>query len=125
MAASSCAQALQVRADNVARDLVVQGCGQFCTNPGLVIGIKSPPFTAFMQQVGGLIADQPAQTMLNAGILSSYGKGLHKLLAHPGVTHLAGQTQQGNQARPQLFKADASLLVDRSLRQLLRGGCVI
>ena len=107
--------ALQVRAENVARDLtasVVQGCGQFCTNPGLVIGIKSPPFTAFMQQVGGLIADQPAQTMLNSGTLSSYGKGLQKLLAHPGVTHLAGQAQQGNQARPQLFKADASLLVD-------------
>lgn len=107
-------QALQVRAENVARELtasVVQGCGQFCTNPGLVIGISSAPFTAFMHQVSGLIADQPAQTMLNAGTLCSYGKGLEKLLAHPGVTHLSGQAQQGNQARPQLFKADASLLI--------------
>jgi NADP-dependent aldehyde dehydrogenase len=108
-------QALHVRAESVARDLtasVVQGCGQFCTNPGLVIGIRSPQFTAFVQQVAGLIGDQPAQTMLNAGTLSSYGKGLQKLLAHPGIEHLAGSSQQGNQAQPQLFKADVSLLIN-------------
>ena len=108
-------QALHVRAESVARDLtasVVQGCGQFCTNPGLVIGIRSPQFTTFVQQVAGLIGDQPAQTMLNAGTLSSYGKGLQKLLAHPGIEHLAGSAQQGNQAQPQLFKADVSLLVN-------------
>jgi len=108
-------QALAERAESVARDLtasVVQGCGQFCTNPGLVIGIRSPQFSAFVQQVAGLINDQPAQTMLNAGTLSSYGKGLQKLLAHPRIEHLAGSPQQGNQARPQLFKADVSLLLD-------------
>jgi NADP-dependent aldehyde dehydrogenase len=108
-------QALQARAETVARDLtasVVQGCGQFCTNPGLVIGIRSPQFAAFTEQVARLIGDQPAQTMLNAGTLSSYGKGLQKLLAHPGIEHLAGDPQAGNQAQPQLFKAQASLLVD-------------
>ncbi|MFJ7111394.1 aldehyde dehydrogenase (NADP(+)) [Pseudomonas sp. NPDC098740] len=108
-------QALQTRAESVARDLtasVVQGCGQFCTNPGLVIGIRSPQFSAFVQQVAGLIGDEPAQTMLNAGTLSSYGQGLQKLLAHPGIQHLAGQAQQGNQAQPQLFKANVSLLIN-------------
>jgi NADP-dependent aldehyde dehydrogenase len=108
-------QALDVRAQTVARDLtasVVQGCGQFCTNPGLVIGIRAPQFSAFIQQVAALMGDQPAQTMLNAGTLSSYGQGLQKLLAHPRIEHLAGSPQQGNQAQPQLFKADASLLID-------------
>ncbi|MGY4659716.1 aldehyde dehydrogenase (NADP(+)) [Pseudomonas chlororaphis] len=108
-------QALQARAQTIARDLtasVVQGCGQFCTNPGLVIGIRSPQFAAFTEQVARLIGDQPAQTMLNAGTLGSYGKGLQKLLAHPGIEHLAGASQAGNQARPQLFKADARLLVE-------------
>ncbi|WPN55619.1 aldehyde dehydrogenase (NADP(+)) [Pseudomonas sp. P9_31] len=108
-------QALETRAESVARDLtasVVQGCGQFCTNPGLVIGIRSPQFSAFVQQVAGLIGDQPAQTMLNAGTLSSYGKGLQKLVAHPNIEHLAGGPQQGSQAQPQLFKAEVSLLLD-------------
>ena len=108
-------EALQARTDTIARDLtasVVQGCGQFCTNPGLVIGIRSAWFSAFVQQVAGLMGDQPAQTMLNAGTLSSYGQGLQKLLAHSGIEHLAGNPQQGNQAQPQLFKADVSLLID-------------
>jgi NADP-dependent aldehyde dehydrogenase len=108
-------QALATRAESVASDLtasVVQGCGQFCTNPGLVIGIRSSQFSAFVQQVAGLMDDQPAQTMLNAGTLSSYGKGLQKLLAHPRIEHLAGSPQHGNQAQPQLFKADVSLLLD-------------
>jgi alpha-ketoglutaric semialdehyde dehydrogenase len=119
-------QALQARADTVARDLtasVVQGCGQFCTNPGLVIGIASPEFSAFTRQVAQLIGEQPAQTMLNAGTLSSYGKGLEKLLAHPGIQHLAGNAQSGNQAQPQLFKADASLLIngDEALQEEVFG----
>ena len=108
-------QALQARAESIARDLtasVVQGCGQFCTNPGLVIGIASPAFTAFTQQVAQLIGEQPAQTMLNAGTLGSYGKGLEKLRSHPGIQHLAGSAQSGNQAQPQLFKADVRLLID-------------
>jgi len=108
-------QALQTRAHSIARDLtasVVQGCGQFCTNPGLVIGVRSPQFSAFVQQLAGLIGDQPAQTMLNAGTLDSYGSGLQKLLDHPGIEHLAGNAQQGNQAQPQLFKADVSLLIE-------------
>jgi len=108
-------QALHVRTEAIARGLtssVVQGCGQFCTNPGLVIGIRSPQFTAFLQLLTDLMADQPAQTMLNAGTLGSYGKGLQKLLGHPGIEHLAGSAQQGRQAQPQLFKADVSLLIN-------------
>ncbi len=108
-------QALATRGESVAKDLaasVVMGCGQFCTNPGLVIGVSSPAFTAFLAQLQEQMAAQAPQTMLNAGGLRSYSQGLEHLLAHPGVTHLAGQAQSGNQALPQLFKADVSLLLE-------------
>ncbi|WP_223464103.1 aldehyde dehydrogenase (NADP(+)) [Pseudomonas sp. GL-RE-26] len=108
-------EALRARGEKIAGELVasvVQGCGQFCTNPGLVIGIRAPEWTAFSARVSNLMAAQPAQTMLNAGTLDSYEKGLRALLEHPGVTHLAGHDQLGNQARPQLFKADVSLLLN-------------
>ena len=108
-------QALQERTETIARGLsasVVQGCGQFCTNPGLVIGIRSPQFSAFLKLLADMMVDQPAQTMLNAGTLGSYGKGLQKLSDHPGIEHLAGKPQQGHQAQPQLFKADVSLLIN-------------
>ena len=108
-------QALVVRGASIARELcasVVQGCGQFCTNPGLVIGLRSAAFTTFIDQLAVQISEQPAQTMLNPGTLRSYGQGLDKLLAHDAIQHLAGQAQQGNQAWPQLFKADVSLLLE-------------
>ncbi|MBD9562508.1 aldehyde dehydrogenase (NADP(+)) [Pseudomonas sp. PDM09] len=106
-------EALLARGEKIAGELVasvVQGCGQFCTNPGLVIGMRSPHFSAFIARLSALMAEQPAQTMLNAGTLGSYEKGVQALLDHPGITRLAGQDQHGNQAWPQLFKADASLL---------------
>jgi alpha-ketoglutaric semialdehyde dehydrogenase len=108
-------EALQARGDAIANELtasVVMGCGQFCTNPGMVIGIRSPEFSRFLERLTGFMSEQPAQTMLNAGTLKSYVKGLEHLQAHPGITHLAGAAQDGNQARPQLFKADAQLLID-------------
>lgn len=108
-------EALTNRAESIAKELVasvVQGCGQFCTNPGLVIGIRSEAFSVFQDNVATLINDQPAQTMLNAGTLRSYDDGLQHLHAHPGIVHLAGSKQQGNQAQPQLFKADIGLLLE-------------
>ncbi len=108
-------EALKQRGELVANELatsVVTGCGQFCTNPGLVVGIRSPEFSAFLASLASIMADQPAQTMLNTGTLKSYEKGLAALHAHSGIKHLAGQAQAGNQARPQLFQADVSLLLD-------------
>ncbi|MCO6060227.1 aldehyde dehydrogenase family protein, partial [Pseudomonas sp. MOB-449] len=86
-------EALVARGEQVAGELaasVVLGCGQFCTNPGLVIGIRSPEFSAFIEQLSARMADQPGQTMLNAGTLQSYAQGLERLHAHPGIRHLAG-----------------------------------
>ncbi|MDE3735225.1 aldehyde dehydrogenase (NADP(+)) [Pseudomonas resinovorans] len=108
-------EALATRGEQVAGELaasVVLGCGQFCTNPGLVIGMRSPAFSAFIEQFAARMADQPTQTMLNAGTLKSYVAGLTRLHAHPGIRHLAGQPQQGNQAQPQLFQADVGLLLE-------------
>ena len=69
--------ALKKRGEAVADELsasVVLGCGQFCTNPGLVIGIRSAQFSAFLERFAARMDDQPAQTMLNAGTLASYEK---------------------------------------------------
>lgn len=106
--------ALKNRGDSIAQDLadsVVMGCGQFCTNPGLIIGIKSPEYSQFIENLTDIMGAKPAQTMLNAGTLESYSSGLEDLMTHEGFEHLAGQTQQGDQAQPQLFKADVELLL--------------
>ncbi|MDZ3992690.1 aldehyde dehydrogenase (NADP(+)) [Pseudomonas sp. Teo4] len=108
-------QALAARGEVIAGELaasVVLGCGQFCTNPGLVLGVRSQAFGAFVEQLQARMADQPSQTMLNAGTLRSYAKGVAALKGHAGIRHLAGTEQTGEQAWPQLFQADASLLLN-------------
>ena len=62
--------ALSARGDAVAKELagsVCMGAGQFCTNPGMVIGIKSPEFSRFVEQLQTEMGGQAPQTMLNAG----------------------------------------------------------
>jgi NADP-dependent aldehyde dehydrogenase len=107
--------ALKARGATVAKELagsVVLGCGQFCTNPGLIIGIRSAEFSEFVAGLADAIGAQPAQTMLNAGTLRSYTSGVAQLKGHAKVSHLAGNEQAGNQAQPQLFKADVSMLLE-------------
>ena len=107
--------ALAKRGEAIARELagpVCMGAGQFCTNPGLVIGLQSPQYSQLLADLGQHLDQQAGQTMLNAGGLRSYVGGLEHLQAHTGIEHLAGQAQEGSQARAQLFKADARLLVE-------------
>ncbi|MGV6393232.1 aldehyde dehydrogenase (NADP(+)) [Pseudomonas caspiana] len=108
-------EALNARAEKIAAELaasVVLGGGQFCTKPGLVLGIASPQFEHFLDRLGQLIQAHAPHTLLNAGGLCNFSDGLGRLASHPGMQHLAGHVQQGNQAFPQLYSADVSLLLD-------------
>lgn len=108
-------EALKVRAEKIAAELaasVVQGGGQFCTKPGLVIGIRSPQFSHFLEKLGHLLNAHAPHTLLNAGGLCNFADGLGRLASHPGLHHRAGQAQQGNQAYPQLYEADVALLLE-------------
>lgn len=106
--------ALQARGAKVADELaasVLLGAGQFCTNPGLVIGVRSPDFDSFLQRLCQAVDQAAPQTMLSAGGLAHYGHGVAAMLSHAGVVRLAGGDASGTQARAQVFKADASVLL--------------
>ena len=108
-------EALKTRGAKIAAELsasVVQGAGQFCTKPGMVIAIRSPELDAFIDDLTRHINAQPTHTMLNAGGLCNYSDGLTRLHHHPQIHHRAGHPQAGSQAHPQLFEADAELLIN-------------
>ena len=105
--------ALAARGEAVARELaasVTLGAGQFCTNPGLVLGLRSPAFSAFVDALCTAMAAVAPQTMLNRGALASYCHGLEALGATPGVRRLVGADAPG-QAAAHVFAADAALLL--------------
>lgn len=54
---------------------ITLGCGQFCTNPGLVIGIDSPELNEFTASLKSSIAQEPSQQMLHDGISTAFNNG--------------------------------------------------
>ena len=55
---------------------ITLGVGQFCTNPGILLGIKSEAFNNFLSALGKEIENIQPQKMLHSGICSSYQKGI-------------------------------------------------
>jgi NADP-dependent aldehyde dehydrogenase len=51
---------------------ITLGVGQFCTNPGLIIGIESPALQSFIHDLGKAIKHIHPAKMLHAGIASAY-----------------------------------------------------
>ncbi|MFL9910065.1 aldehyde dehydrogenase (NADP(+)) [Paraburkholderia sp. RL17-337-BIB-A] len=104
--------ALAARGDGIARgfvDSLVLGGGQFCTNPGLGIGIDGEALKAFIEGATTELSARPAQTMLTPGIHAAYQQGEGKLAATKGVAPVAyGLEATGpTQACAALFVTDA------------------
>jgi len=65
------------------------GAGQFCTNPGIIIGLDGPDLDRFTAAArGGVTASSPAP-MLTSRIAASYADGVARLAAHPGTEVIA------------------------------------
>ena len=90
------------------------GSGQFCTKPGLVIGLKGDLFETFCQQLAAAMGEKEPCVMLTAAILASYREGIERLSGHPALQLLSGGDRPEGRARPALFRADASLLREAS-----------
>lgn len=91
------------------------GAGQFCTNPGLVLGIDGADLEQFATAAAEALAGTPSQTMLSGGIHAAYERGVTALSSHDAVEQLAqGVASEGcNRGRAALLRTDAaSFLAD-------------
>jgi len=82
-------EALKNRGEALAKQYVgslSMGAGQFCTNPGLVLGIAGPELDAFLDTAGDALLGTPAQVMLTDGIHKAFEEGRAKLASSPAVT---------------------------------------
>ena len=98
-------EALQNRGVEIANQYagsVTLGVGQFCTNPGLLIGKRSAALTQFTHNLSTSIATKSPQTMLNEGICKNFEKNKTQLLEQEGVVLLSQSDQEaeGFQGRP-------------------------
>lgn len=90
-------------------DSATLGAGQFCTNPGLLIGLKGDKLQAFADAAAGAMSAKGASTMLTPGIHTAYVNGVSGLSKIAGVKQLAsGQTTDAPcAAQAFLYQVDA------------------
>ncbi len=69
--------------------------GQFCTNPGLLIGIRGEDLATFATELAGLISAVPPALMLHPGIAKAYAQKRQTALAQQGVRTLAVSKAEG------------------------------
>jgi 2,5-dioxopentanoate dehydrogenase len=105
--------ALRERGEAFAEGLknsVTLGAGQFCTCPGLVVGLESESMGRFVSRVGELFSTVPPATMLHPGIAKNYEAGVEKFRAVAGVSATRAATAADadkTQSQATVFTTDA------------------
>ncbi|MFD1616391.1 aldehyde dehydrogenase (NADP(+)) [Gelatiniphilus marinus] len=86
-------KALNNRAEAIAKTCsgsITLGTGQFCTNPGLIIGVKSQGLTLFVNTLAKEIVKIEPSCMLHPNIAGAYETNKAKALSQNGLKVLAG-----------------------------------
>ena len=94
--------------------------GQFCTNPGVLIGIDNPDLDGFIQQLKSLISEVPAATMLNDGIYKNYEQKKIEALGQRYVSKLseaAPAPPDKNAVYPTIAETTGANFIDNPLLQ--------
>ncbi len=93
---------------------VTLGVGQFCTNPGMLIAIKTGGYDAFMTDLQTQFKSAAGGVMLTSGIRDAFHQSVASHLEHESVAVLAqGVSADGFTAvQPVLFKTNAQALAN-------------
>ena len=68
---------------------VTMGVGQFCTNPGMVLGVANDGLAKFLDSTVAAAAQVAPATMLHPGIHAAFEAGRARLASIPGVEPVA------------------------------------
>ena len=85
-------KALQNRRNEIANTYagsITLGTGQFCTNPGLILGIAGEELSGFIDELGSKIKEINPSCMLHPNIHGAYEKGKQQAMNQNDVTIVA------------------------------------
>ncbi|MEO5781702.1 MAG: aldehyde dehydrogenase family protein, partial [Ginsengibacter sp.] len=93
---------------------ITLGVGQFCTNPGLIIGIESEALQNFIKALGKEIKNVQPATMLHPGISKAYAEKNQKALSQQDVTTVAisETAAKENQGLPTIASASGQAFLN-------------
>lgn len=96
---------------------ITLGVGQFCTNPGLIIGIESDGLREFVSVLGEEIRRSAPGTMLHAGIFKNYVERRANSLSQSNVETVAvsDAEAQFNQGAPTVASATGEAFLNNPI----------
>ncbi len=96
---------------------ITLGVGQFCTNPGLIIGIDNDDLQTFIDELGNEIKNTDPGDMLNPGIFKNYVERRANALAQEEVEMIAVSTAEpvSNQGLPTIASATGQAFINNPL----------
>ena len=103
---------------------ITLGTGQFCTNPGLILGIKSPELEDFIGRLSHEIVQIEPSCMLHPNIVWAYDSNKHKAVSQEGIAVVADYPNdiKDNYAKQTITTVDgATFLANPKLHQEVFG----
>jgi NADP-dependent aldehyde dehydrogenase len=96
---------------------ITLGVGQFCTSPGLIIGVEGEGLNRFIAALAGEISNALPGTMLHQGIADNYTSKSRQVLQQSGVHVEAQAAEAGSaaQGRPMVASVQAKTFLKNPL----------
>jgi 2,5-dioxopentanoate dehydrogenase len=96
---------------------ITLGVGQFCTNPGLILGVEGEGLRSFIAELGAAIEKAAPGTMLHPGIAKAYTEKRGAALAQADVdtVAVAATPARENQGVPTIATASAEAFFNNPL----------
>lgn len=119
-------QAISKRAAQIAETYaasITQGVGQFCTNPGLIITVKSEETTHFIEILAKHLEAAPGGCMLHTHIQEGYEKSKNEIKAQESVSFkVVGSSSKPNHTTAALAVVDGtSFIANKKLHKEVFG----
>lgn len=95
---------------------ITLGSGQFCTNPGLLLGVKSEALDKFAQVLAEEIVQIQPSCMLHPNIVGAYENNKAKAIAQEGIEVLADYSAEAesNYGRQIVSKVDGKTFLENT-----------
>ncbi|MBT8305350.1 MAG: aldehyde dehydrogenase family protein, partial [Maribacter sp.] len=112
-------EAAQIRGEALANTYagsITLGSGQFCTNPGLILGIKGQALTDFVKSLSDAIIKIEPSCMLHPNIIGAYESNKQKAVAQKGLQVVADYESdvQVNYARQTVSTVEGTTFLENT-----------
>ena len=101
---------------------ITMGTGQFCTNPGVVVGVRGEPLERVVGMLAERITASDASVMLYPQLSAGYAGAVSRAQEHGATLRAQGTTNDAHRATPALLRVDGERFIQhRELREEMFG----